>query len=345
MTDPEKRPYLSVVVMAYRRRTFLRGAIESLDRQTLDPSEFEVIVLKDFSDPDLDAWISTLRFRSRVLTEDIPGLGEMHARGVELASGEVVCFLDDDDRFRPERLEHLRDLFVRDEKLVYVHNAYDPIDSEGRPVPAWLRKRPQASESRTLNTVSGGERSLPWIQRHGGHANSSAMAIRAALLRPYLPWLRKVPAGIDHSLFAIVALSGGTLLFVPDRWTDYRVHASRSHPGVRAGNEDLELREVERLTATGKVLGEMVASRHDRPLAQRLVEGFCLEVAVTRYLLDPNARFSARNRIQLLRSVRWRGEWYLLVPWVYSFYRAVLPSAAVRSYRARRMRGIQERAG
>ncbi len=341
---PEKRPYITVIVMAYRRTNFLRGALDSLVRQTIDPSEFEVVVLKDFSDPELEGWLPTLPFASRVVTEDIPRMGEMHARGVELARGEVVCFLDDDDRLRPERLERVRDLFLRDPSLVYVHNAYDPIDPEGRPVEAWLRKRPQASESRTVETHRGGERSLPWVQRHGGHANSSAMAFRTSALRPYLPWLSKVPAGIDHTLFAIVTLSGGTLRFEPDRWTEYRVHPSRSHPGIRAGGEDLELREVQRLAITADVLRDMVAHSDAPRLSKRFVEGFCLEVEVTRYLLDPNARLPADRRFDLLRAVRWRGEWYLLVPWVYSFYRAVRPRAAVRSYRARRMRGIQERA-
>ena len=94
------RPTFSVVIPTYGRSEYLREAVDSVLAQTFD--DFECLVVSDGGEsppalPD-DA-------RLRVLRRDVNG-GAAAARntGIEAAEGAYVAFLDDDDRYTPDRL-------------------------------------------------------------------------------------------------------------------------------------------------------------------------------------------------------------------------------------------------
>lgn len=80
----------------------LRRCLESVAAQTI--GSLECIVVDDASRTAADVMPKDPRFRLVDLPENV---GETRARqaGVEMARGEVVCFLDDDDLWTPDRLE------------------------------------------------------------------------------------------------------------------------------------------------------------------------------------------------------------------------------------------------
>jgi glycosyltransferase involved in cell wall biosynthesis len=94
-------PLVSVLVTAYRRPAYLAEAIESVLAQTF--TDFELIVLEDGSH---DAEPIVRRYGDRVRYEWQPNQGQAAARNkaARLARGEWVAFLDDDDRWMPEKL-------------------------------------------------------------------------------------------------------------------------------------------------------------------------------------------------------------------------------------------------
>lgn len=101
----------SVIIPSRNRPNLLRYAIESVLRQT--HGDFEVIVVNDGSEGEhaqtysdmAIAWPGKVRF---INLENAPnGHGPSYSinRGVEQATGEYVCFLDDDDTWTdPEHL-------------------------------------------------------------------------------------------------------------------------------------------------------------------------------------------------------------------------------------------------
>lgn len=50
-------PYISVLVIAHNRREYVIEALNSLLSQTLSHKEFEILVLKNFEDEKIDAFI------------------------------------------------------------------------------------------------------------------------------------------------------------------------------------------------------------------------------------------------------------------------------------------------
>lgn len=99
-------PPVAVVVLAGRRPTPARAALESLSRQTLKPAE--VLLADTRRDGALDGFRDgVLGFPVRVVPVDAPGYGE--ARNAALAAVESpwAAFLDDDCVAEPRWLERL----------------------------------------------------------------------------------------------------------------------------------------------------------------------------------------------------------------------------------------------
>jgi glycosyltransferase involved in cell wall biosynthesis len=104
-------PKVSVVIPTYRHAEFVGDAVETALAQT--SSEVEVIVVNDGS-PDetrrvLDPFIAAAQIR--YIEQSNAGQAAARNRGIEMATGEFVAFLDDDDLWPRDNLsEHLRAL-------------------------------------------------------------------------------------------------------------------------------------------------------------------------------------------------------------------------------------------
>jgi glycosyltransferase involved in cell wall biosynthesis len=95
-------PFVSVIIPTYNRADIVRKAIDSVLRQTY--SNLEVIVVDDGS---TDNTQSRLRFygdRIRVLTQANCGPSVARNRGIAVARGEILAFLDSDDYWLPTKL-------------------------------------------------------------------------------------------------------------------------------------------------------------------------------------------------------------------------------------------------
>ena len=91
-------PRASVVIPTYRRRDDVVRLVQMLARQTVPPSEFEVVVVVNGpEDGTREALAATsVPFSLRVLYRDTPGLAAARNAGVNNAFGDVVIILDDD---------------------------------------------------------------------------------------------------------------------------------------------------------------------------------------------------------------------------------------------------------
>jgi glycosyltransferase involved in cell wall biosynthesis len=96
-------PRVSVVVSHYDRQALLVEALESIAAQTY--RDFESIVVNDHG---ADSAAIAERFGARYDYRDRNrGVAATRNRGVELARGELIAYLDDDDLWTPDHLEGL----------------------------------------------------------------------------------------------------------------------------------------------------------------------------------------------------------------------------------------------
>lgn len=97
-------PAVSVVIPTHQRREALRGALDSLARQSVDPGEYEVVVSVDASTDGTAAMLDAMEVPYELRRVSPRSRGRAAACNAALAAarGEVTIVLDDDMRVVPE---------------------------------------------------------------------------------------------------------------------------------------------------------------------------------------------------------------------------------------------------
>ena len=115
---------VSVIISTYNRKELLKKAIRSVLDQTMP--DFELIVVDDCSTQDIEKLVKSYgdpRVRY-IRTEKNSGHdGHPKNLGIKNAKGEWVCFLDDDDVYRPEALKILS-TYAKESKCDVVYGDY-----------------------------------------------------------------------------------------------------------------------------------------------------------------------------------------------------------------------------
>jgi GT2 family glycosyltransferase len=122
---------VSVVVPAYNAEATILATIRSVLAQTLP--DFELIVIDDGStDGTVERLAGLADPRLRVHSYDNGGLPTARNRGIALASGEFVAFLDADDEWTPDKLEDQMAALERrgDAGVAYSWTRF--VDEDGR---------------------------------------------------------------------------------------------------------------------------------------------------------------------------------------------------------------------
>jgi glycosyltransferase involved in cell wall biosynthesis len=127
------RPLASVLVACYNYGRYVGSALESVVSQSY--SNLEIIVCDDGSTDDSRAVIERFcRLDSRVRLISQTNLGQAAAlnSAFEASKGAIICLLDADDAFEPDKLELIIGAFRRGVGLV-VH-PLTLVDEAGRPL-------------------------------------------------------------------------------------------------------------------------------------------------------------------------------------------------------------------
>lgn len=94
----------SVVIPLYNKEHYIAGTLRSVLTQTFP--DYEVIVVDDGStDHSLQACKEVRSDKIRVVQQANQGVSAARNKGIELAAGEYICFLDADDTWHPDYLQ------------------------------------------------------------------------------------------------------------------------------------------------------------------------------------------------------------------------------------------------
>lgn len=101
----ETRPLVTVVIPTYKRPHLVAQAIASVLNQTV--GDIEVLVVDDCSQDETRTIVESISDPRvhYVMHETNKGLPAVRNTGIGLARGRYIAFLDDDDQWRPEKLE------------------------------------------------------------------------------------------------------------------------------------------------------------------------------------------------------------------------------------------------
>jgi glycosyltransferase involved in cell wall biosynthesis len=124
---------VTAAIPTYNRAKLLPDALESVFAQTRPPDE--VLVVDDGSTDETQELLGRYGDRIRVVRQANGGRSAARNRAVTEARGELLSFLDSDDRWLPDKLERQVPVLEGDARIGMVHGHVDLIDGEGDPLP------------------------------------------------------------------------------------------------------------------------------------------------------------------------------------------------------------------
>jgi len=96
--------YFSIIIPLYNKADFITDAIQSVLNQS--HQNFEAIVVNDGSIDDGASRVQAIHdHRIKLIQQANSGVSCARNQGIELAKGDLICFLDADDWYLPTYLE------------------------------------------------------------------------------------------------------------------------------------------------------------------------------------------------------------------------------------------------
>lgn len=215
---------VSTILPVYAGRHHLREAIESVIYQSQPPDE--LVVVNDGSPAEDLEFLHgvTAPFPIRVVHQPNAGQSAARNRGANVATGELLAFLDQDDAWHPEHLEVLCRPFRDDHDVVWSYSDFDEIDTEGRCVTRFYLRE---------HGVAHPKNSLSACLEHDLMVLPSASIVRREAFHALGGFDETLRGYEDDDLYVRAFRAGNRFVFHDEALTRYRVHLEGDSAGRR----------------------------------------------------------------------------------------------------------------
>lgn len=209
----------SVIVTSYNYRAFVAEAVDSVLQQRRQP---EQVIIVDDGSTDGSADLLRQRYANEPRVTLLPldqngGQLAVFQRGIAETGSDVVCFLDADDRWGPEYLARIAEIYD-------ARSDVDFVLSDVRVFGRQQRRIEYANRAMDLGSTAISTYALS----HWYGAPSSALSLRASWARrsldlPY-EYLRDWQIAADSCLVLGASILGARKYYLPTGSVDYRIH-------------------------------------------------------------------------------------------------------------------------
>jgi glycosyltransferase involved in cell wall biosynthesis len=201
-------PLVSVIIPSYNHAAYLRECVDSVLAQ--DYPNIEVIVVDDGS---TDASVDILRaYGDRIILLHQARGRQARARnlGLSVAKGELVAFLDSDDRYLPRRIASAVEALCASPEVDVVWGDYRLVDASGAVV----------SEARWAASAGDFRRELI----AGNPICNATVTLRRHVLDDIGGFDERAPRVCDGAAWYQIAARGHRFLHLDCLVLDYRLH-------------------------------------------------------------------------------------------------------------------------
>ena len=286
--EPDAAPRLTVAIPFYRDLAHLRGAVDSVRRQTVPGWE---LLICDDGGPDSGAG-ELVRFYGDPRLRYLPNPGRLGMAGnwnrcLDLARADLVTLLHEDDELLPGYCAMMLAAAARNPRCAAFYCAAEIIDASGRPCfsfPDFVKRFLAPRSGRT--TVLQGEAAVAALVR-GNFIVCPTVCYRRSVLagRRFDPRWRFV---LDLDFFTRLLAGGETLVGLRAAGYRYRRHADSTTSRyddslVRFAEEVAFARHAGRAAAARGWAGAARAARSPWVTRLNLVYGAALHLTARRW--------------------------------------------------------------
>lgn len=208
---------LSVIVTDFNRLQFINYALSSLPKDT----DVEVILVTNIDRTK----ISNNGVKTTYIFNKGKTYGDMVRSAIQESKGDIICFLEDDDVYTPDKIDYVKKIFGAKNNLSYYHNSYFKIDEAGKKIGEELKK------ASIYFTPFKNYIEVRRIMKRDVDHNLSSMVINRQYIKTNeLITLSKINLSVDTYIFAVSLKEGTELIDDNKQLTGYRIHNSTSNP-------------------------------------------------------------------------------------------------------------------
>lgn len=209
-------PSISVIIPTHNYGAFIGDAIESIFAQDYPQKSIEIIVVDDGSTDNTREVVQKYTGRVTYFHSERKGVAAARNRGVSLAKGQIIAFLDADDIWVSVRTKRVVEAFAQHAGIGIVFHNFDVIDSGGRSLYKDFSETFYPQRNRRGPLLSD-------IIKGKIFCGASSFSFRSALLKEICPIPEDIRRGVDFYLTAIAACYAQAW-YLPETLGLYRLH-------------------------------------------------------------------------------------------------------------------------
>jgi glycosyltransferase involved in cell wall biosynthesis len=120
---------LSVIIASYNHENYIEKTLQSIEEQTFQ--DFEIILIDDGSTDGTVEAAKNANSRAKIIVQENQGVDAARNRGITMAQGQYMCFIDSDDLELPDRFQRQVEKLDSDPEIGLVFADVLIIDSNG----------------------------------------------------------------------------------------------------------------------------------------------------------------------------------------------------------------------
>jgi glycosyltransferase involved in cell wall biosynthesis len=226
-------PLISILLNNYNYGRFLQEAIDSALNQTYSPTE--VIVVDDGSTDNSREIIASYGNKIIPVLKENGGEASAYNAGFAASQGDIICFLNSDDAFLPEKVAEVVEAFGDRQDLGLCCHSVKWVDIDGKPS---ITHSSQEGSSITKNRHRKLKREydLRADIKSGNVRNklpdlppTSGLSFRRSLLQQILPMPEAKNIGLKDFYLECAALNLSKILMLDKELALYRIHGSNAY--------------------------------------------------------------------------------------------------------------------
>jgi len=219
------RPLVSIIINNYNYDRFLEDAISSVLAQTY--SNLEIIVVDDGSTDDSIEIITSYKDRLaggkhsiKPIFQENGGQASTFNTGFAASEGEIICFLDSDDTFAPDKIAKIVEVFLGDDDLGW---CFHSLILEDHQTKKFLGVNAEKGTRKCDFRKMMKQGKLPFFG-----SPTSGLCFRRSVLEQILPMTENLRRGADRYLVALApALSPG--YYLDERLASQKIHGNNGN--------------------------------------------------------------------------------------------------------------------
>jgi glycosyltransferase involved in cell wall biosynthesis len=243
----KEQPLVSIAINNYNYARFLPQAIDSALNQTYP--NVEVVVVDDGSTDNSREIIASYGDKIIPVLKENGGQASAFNAGFAASRGDIVCFLDADDIFVPEKASEVVEALGSSKNLGWCFHPLKFVDSDGNPSVSQSSNE-DSSIAKNEHTSLYREYDLGAYMLRGKLKNkipslpsTSGLCFTRSLLQQILPMPEAKSIGLNDGYLEFTALALSKGLILDKELTLYRVHGSNAY-AMRQDKQKVQARIV-----------------------------------------------------------------------------------------------------